>query len=101
MFDKYGLIAVVLTRFFPIIRTFAPFLAGVGNMHFARFTVFNIIGGALWVSIFTLLGYFFGGIPLVQDNFEFIIIAIVVVSLLPTVIGVIRSRVNKKKSQDS
>jgi membrane-associated protein len=97
MFDKYGLIAVVLTRFFPIIRTFAPFLAGVGNMHFGRFTVFNIIGGVLWVSIFTLLGYFFGGIPVVQDNFEFIIVAIVVVSLLPTIIGVIRARLGRSK----
>jgi membrane-associated protein len=99
MFDKYGLIAVVLTRFFPIIRTFAPFLAGVGNMHFLRFTIFNIIGGVLWVSIFTLLGYFFGGIPIIQENFELIIIAIVVVSLLPTVIGVIRSRLGKNREQ--
>jgi membrane-associated protein len=97
MFDKYGVIAVVLTRFFPIIRTFAPFLAGVGNMHFARFTIFNAIGGILWVAIFTLLGYFFGGIPIVQDNFEMIIIAIVVISLLPTVIGIIRSRMNRKQ----
>ena len=97
MFDKYGLIAVVLTRFFPIIRTFAPFLAGVGNMHFARFTLFNIIGGALWVSIFTLLGYYFGGIPFVQDNFEIIIVAIVVISLLPTVIGIIKSRLGRSK----
>ncbi|MDR0499959.1 MAG: VTT domain-containing protein [Coriobacteriales bacterium] len=97
MFDKYGLLAVVLTRFFPIIRTFAPFLAGVGNMHFGRFTLFNAIGGILWVSIFTLLGYFFGGIPFVQDNFELIIIAIVVVSLLPTVIGIVRARMSKKQ----
>jgi membrane-associated protein len=97
LFDKYGLIAVVLTRFFPIIRTFAPFLAGVGNMHFARFTLFNCIGGILWVSIFTLLGYFFGGIPIVQENFELIIVAIVVVSLLPTLIGIVRARLRKRK----
>jgi membrane-associated protein len=95
MFDKYGMLAVVLTRFFPIIRTFAPFLAGVGGMHFGRFTLFNAIGGILWVTIFTLLGYFFGGIPFVQDNFELIIIAIVVISLIPTVAGVIKARMSK------
>jgi membrane-associated protein len=96
-FDKYGLLAIVVTRFFPIIRTFAPFLAGVGNMNFARFTLYNVIGGALWVTIFTLLGYFFGGIPFVQDNFELVIIAIVVISFLPVIIGAIRAKFGKKK----
>lgn len=96
MFDRYGLLAIVLTRFFPIIRTFAPFLAGVGGMHFLRFSLFNVIGGTLWVSIFSLLGYFFGGIPVVQDNFELIIIAIVVISFIPTVAGVIKVRMGKK-----
>jgi membrane-associated protein len=91
-FDKYGLLAVVLTRFFPIIRTFAPFLAGVGRMHFGRFTLFNVLGGVLWVTIFVLLGYFFGGIPVVQENFELIIIAIVVISFIPTAVGIIRAR---------
>ncbi|MDR1358137.1 MAG: VTT domain-containing protein [Coriobacteriales bacterium] len=97
-FDKYGLLAIVVTRFFPIIRTFAPFLAGVGTMHFARFTLFNAIGGILWVSLFTLLGYFFGGIPFVQDNFEWVIIAIVVISFLPTVIGIVQNRLKKARS---
>ena len=96
MFDKYGLLAIVLTRFFPIIRTFAPFLAGVGGMHFLRFTLFNVIGGLLWVSIFTLLGYFFGGIPVVQENFELVIIAIVVISFIPTIVGIIKVRMSKK-----
>ena len=99
MFDKYGLLAVVLTRFFPIIRTFAPFLAGVGGMRFGRFTLFNVIGGVLWVSIFTLLGYFFGGIPFVQDNFELIIIAIVVISFVPSVVGAIKLRMNSRKDK--
>jgi membrane-associated protein len=98
MFDKYGLLAVVLTRFFPIIRTFAPFLAGVGRMHFGRFTVLNAIGGVLWVTIFTLLGYFFGGIPFVQDHFEFIIIGIVVISFIPTVVGLFKAKFGKKTS---
>ncbi len=98
MFDKYGLLAVVLTRFFPIIRTFAPFLAGVGNMHFGRFTIFNVIGGVLWVTIFTLLGYYFGGIPFVQDNFELIIIAIVVISFIPTAVGIIKASMSRRKT---
>ena len=98
MFDKYGLLAIVLTRFFPIIRTFAPFLAGVGAMKFGRFTLFNVIGGVLWVSIFSLLGYFFGGIPFVQDNFELIIIAIVVISFVPTIVGVIKLRMSNRKT---
>ncbi|MCL1890624.1 MAG: VTT domain-containing protein [Coriobacteriia bacterium] len=97
-FEKYGMFAVVLTRFFPFIRTFAPFLAGMGNMPFVRFTFFNIIGGLLWVSIFTLLGYFFGGVPLVQNNFELVIIAIVVVSFIPTVAGLIKVRLAKRKN---
>jgi membrane-associated protein len=99
MFDKYGLFAVVLTRFFPIIRTFAPFLAGVGGMHFGRFTLFNVIGGVLWVTIFILLGYFFGGIPFVQDNFELIILAIVVISLIPTVVGLIKVQVARRAAK--
>ncbi|MDR3037316.1 MAG: VTT domain-containing protein [Coriobacteriales bacterium] len=96
MFDKYGVLAVVLTRFFPIIRTFAPFLAGVGAMHFGRFTLFSALGGILWVTLFTLLGYFFGGIPFVQENFELIIIAIVVISFIPTIVGIIKVRLGKK-----
>ncbi|MDR3136971.1 MAG: VTT domain-containing protein [Coriobacteriales bacterium] len=90
---KYGFWAVVLTRFFPLIRTFAPFLAGAGHMNFARFSLFNVVGGVLWVSIFTLLGYFFGGIPVIRENFEWVIVAIVVISLLPTVIGVIKAHI--------
>ncbi|MCL1879060.1 MAG: VTT domain-containing protein [Actinomycetia bacterium] len=101
MLDKYGLLAVVLTRFFPIIRTFAPFLAGAGGMHFGRFTAFNCIGGILWVSIFCLLGFFFGGLPFVQQHFEWIIVAIVVISLLPTVIGLIRSRIKRKARSET
>ena len=95
MFDKYGVFAVVLTRFFPFIRTFAPFLAGLGHMHFGRFTFFNALGGVLWVTIFTLLGYFFGGIPVVQDNFSIVVVAIVAISVLPTVVGLVKVRLSK------
>lgn len=96
-FDKYGLLAIVVTRFFPIIRTIAPFVAGVGRMSFPRFTFFNITGGILWVTIFVLLGYFFGGIPFVQDNFELVIIAIVVISFIPAVGGALKAKFGKKK----
>jgi membrane-associated protein len=99
MFDKYGFLAVVLTRFFPIIRTFAPFLAGLGKMSVPRFTLFNVAGGVLWVSLFVLLGYFFGGIPLVQDNFELVIVAIVAVSFIPAVAGAIRARIASKQNR--
>jgi len=97
--DKYGALAVILTRFFPIIRTFAPFLAGVGNMHFARFTLFNVIGGVLWVCLFTLLGFFFGHIPIIEQNFEFVILAIVVISFLPTIIGLIRMKISSSRAK--
>ena len=98
-FDKYGVLAVVVTRFFPIIRTFAPFLAGLGKMHFGRFMIYNVVGGVLWVTIFVLLGYFFGGIPFVQDNFELVIIAIVVISFIPTLFGLIKARNSKNSSK--
>ncbi|NLG10457.1 MAG: DedA family protein [Coriobacteriaceae bacterium] len=100
-FDKYGLLAVVVTRFFPIIRTFAPFIAGLGRMHFGRFMLFNLIGGVLWVTIFVLLGYFFGGIPFVQENFELVIIGIVVISFIPTVLGLIKAKLNKDSTKGS
>ncbi|MCL2888888.1 MAG: VTT domain-containing protein [Eggerthellaceae bacterium] len=102
-FRKWGPLTIVITRFFPIFRTFTPFIAGSSKMNFAKFTVFNAIGGTLWVSIFTLLGFFFGGIPFVQDHFEWIIIAIVVISFFPSVFGLIRaklsSRAQAKKAQ--
>ncbi|MCL2632547.1 MAG: VTT domain-containing protein [Coriobacteriia bacterium] len=100
MLDKYGSLAVLLARFFPFIRTFAPFLAGFGHMRVPQFMVFNAIGGTLWVCLFTLLGYFFGGIPFVQDHFELIIIAIVMISLIPTLVGLIRIRLTKQTDDE-
>ncbi|MDR1016928.1 MAG: VTT domain-containing protein [Coriobacteriales bacterium] len=96
LLDRYGMLAVVLTRFLPFIRTIAPFLAGVGQMHFGKFSLFNAIGGVAWVLLFSLLGYFFGNIPVVQSHFELVIVAILLLSLLPTIIGVIRARFKKK-----
>lgn len=101
MFDKYGLLAVALTRFFPIIRTFAPFLAGLGKMHFGKFTIFNVIGGVSWVTLFSLLGYFFGNAPIVQENFETVIIAIVIISLIPTFAGLVKAKFTNKNKASS
>ena len=94
--DKWGRLAIFLGRFFPFIRTFVPFLAGMGGMAWHHFFAFNILGGITWSTLFTLLGYFFGGIPFVQKHFELLIIAIIVVSLVPTVVGLLRSRLAKK-----
>lgn len=82
-FDKYGKKTIILARFVPIIRTFAPFVAGVGKMHYLTFLSFNIIGALVWVSLFTLSGFFFGNLPVVKENLGFIILGIIFVSLLP------------------
>ena len=89
---KYGAKTIVLARFMPIIRTFAPFVAGVGAMPYATFARYNVIGAALWVGLFTFGGYFFGNIPVVKRNFEIVILAIVFVSLLPGVVAYLRER---------
>ncbi len=97
MIDKWGPLAVFLGRFFPFIRTFMPFISGLSGMSWKRFTPFSVFGGLVWSSLFTLLGYFFGGIPFVQKNFELVIVAILLVSLAPTLIATIRGLLNRKK----
>ena len=94
--DKWGNLAIFLGRFFPFIRTFVPFLAGMGGMKWHNFFMFNILGGITWSTMFILLGYFFGGIPFVQEHFELLIVGIVAVSLVPTVVGLVRSRFKKE-----
>jgi len=91
-FEKHGGKTIFLARFVPIVRTFAPFVAGVSQMPYGYFVRWNVIGGITWVAIFTLLGYFFGNIPFVQKNFELVIIAIVVISVLPAVVEALRAR---------
>jgi Uncharacterized membrane-associated protein len=85
-FEKHGGKTIFLARFVPIIRTFTPFVAGVSKMPYGYFITWNLIGGATWVATFTLLGYFFGNIPFVKNNFELVIIAIVLISLVPAVL---------------
>lgn len=84
-YEKHGGKTIILARFVPIVRTFAPFVAGIGAMNYSKFIVYNVVGGVAWVLIFTLLGYFFGNVPFVQQNFEYVIIAIVAISVLPAV----------------
>ena len=91
-YEKYGSKTIVLARFVPIVRTFAPFVAGIGSMTYARFLAYNVIGGIAWVGVFVLGGYFFGNIEIVRRNFSLVILAIIVLSVLPIVVEYIRHR---------
>ena len=86
-YEKHGGKTIIIARFVPIVRTFAPFVAGVGEMSYRRFASFNVIGGVLWVLSFLLAGYFFGNLPFVKNNFGLVIIAIIIISVLPAIIG--------------
>ncbi len=94
-YEKYGGRTLVMARFVPIVRTFAPFVAGVGDMTYRRFIGFCIAGGILWVTSMTLAGYFFGQLPIIKNNFEIVVIGIIGVSVLPMVFEVLRSRMKK------
>ncbi len=94
-FDKYGKKTIILARFVPIVRTFAPFVAGVGKMHYLTFLSFNVIGGLVWVALFTLSGFFFGNLALVKENLGIIILSIIFVSLLPILFEYLKAKKNK------
>lgn len=91
-YDKYGGKTIVLARFMPIVRTFAPFVAGIGQMNYSRFAMFNVSGGILWVCSFLFAGYFFGAVPMVKRNFHLVIVAIVIISVLPPIFEFLRAR---------
>ena len=93
-YEKYGPATLVIARFLPIIRTFAPFLAGVGEMGYVRFFIYNAVGSVAWVTMFTFAGYFFGNVPIVKKNFTAVIMAIIVISVLPSVVAFFRRKKN-------
>lgn len=91
-YEKYGAKTIIIARFVPIVRTFAPFVAGIGSMTYKEFMTYNVVGGVLWIYSFTTLGYFFGSLPFVEKNFKLVMVAIIIVSILPAVFEFLKER---------
>ena len=98
-YEKYGGKTIIIARFVPIVRTFAPFVAGIGAMSYARFLAYNVIGGLLWVTICLSAGYFFGNLPFVKKNFSLVILAIIIISVLPAFFEYLKHRAETKRQQ--
>jgi membrane-associated protein len=96
-YERYGGKTIIIARFVPIVRTFAPFVAGACTMTYGRFMSYNVVGGIVWVFSITLLGYFFGNLPIVKKNFGLVVIAIIVISILPAVVEFFRERAKRSK----
>ncbi|MBR2219581.1 MAG: VTT domain-containing protein, partial [Phascolarctobacterium sp.] len=96
-YEKHGHKAIVLARFMPIVRTFAPFVAGIGKMHYATFARYNVLGACIWVTLFVGGGYFFGNIPFVKQNFPIVTMSIIVLSVMPVVVEFIKAHMKKEK----
>jgi membrane-associated protein len=97
-YEKHGGKTIIIARFLPIIRTFAPFVAGIGSMTYPRFLFFNVFGGVLWVLLFVLAGYWFGNIPVIKKNFSLVIIALVLIPGIPATVEFIRMQLSRRKS---
>ena len=91
-YEKHGNMAIVLARFIPILRTFAPFVAGIAKMSYKHFILYNVVGGFLWVTIFTWSGYFFGNLPFVKENFHYIVVVIIILSVAPIAYEALKPR---------
>ncbi len=91
-YERHGGRTIILARFIPIIRTFAPFVAGIGSMHYTRFLGYNVVGALAWVGLLVLVGYFFGTLPAVRQHFSFVILAIIVLSVMPVVVEYVKAR---------
>ncbi len=98
-YEKYGAKTIVIARFVPIVRTFAPFVAGLGKMSYLKFFTYNVVGGVLWIALFIFGGFFFGNIPIVKRNFTIVIFAIIILSIMPAVIEFLRERRRKAKDE--
>ena len=98
-YEKYGGKTIIIARFMPIIRTFAPFVAGIGQMTYAKFLVYNVVGGIIWIVLFVAAGYWFGNIPVVKRNFTLVIFVIIILSVLPAVFEYWRARRSQKESR--
>ncbi|WP_395547166.1 MULTISPECIES: DedA family protein [unclassified Lacrimispora] len=98
-YEKYGAATIIIARFIPIIRTFAPFVAGIGEMRYMRFISYNIVGGLAWVTLFTLGGYYFGNLPVVKHNFTFVIFGIIFISVIPAVLGLLKEKMKQREDQ--
>ena len=96
-YEKHGGKTIIIARFIPIIRTFAPFVAGIGAMHYGRFITYNVVGGIVWVTIFTFGGYYFGNLPFVKENFSLVVIAIIFISVVPMIFEFIKQRTSEAK----
>jgi membrane-associated protein len=95
-YERYGGKTIIIARFIPIIRTFAPFVAGIGRMTYLRFIVYNVVGGVAWIGTFLFGGYFFGALPFVKQNFSLVILAIIVISMLPGLIEFLRHKFSSR-----
>ncbi len=94
-YEKHGGKTIILARFMPFVRTFAPFVAGVGKMDYSKFFIYNIVGGILWVSLFLFMGFYFGNLPFIKENFSLLVIAIIIISILPIIIKIVVDKFRK------